>query len=144
VFSKEALGQCPVLWQLAGLFHHRVYPGYPSGDFLVFDTVAGVGVLFHYFPGAGSADGVDLEEYGGSGAGHAYAVLFYETVYCAGAEDCPRKVTRPLSMSWRTLRRTMLSGRVHSFVAAGLAGRTSLVAVSCLRSFPVVIPVWSW
>lgn len=38
----------------------------------------------------------------------------------------------------------MLSGRVHSFVEAGFAGRGGLVAVSCLQSFPVVIPGWSW
>ena len=88
MFSEEALGELPVLGKLAGLFHHRVYPGDASRYCLVFDAVTGVGVVFHYFAGSALSFDVYLEEDYVAGTGHSYAVLFDEAGYCAGVEDC--------------------------------------------------------
>lgn len=68
-----------------------MYPGNASGDSLVFDAVAGVGVVFHYFTGSALSFDVYLEEDCVTGTGHAYVVLFDEAVYCAWVEDCPEE-----------------------------------------------------
>ena len=62
-----------------------------SGDCLVFDSVAGVRVVFHYLAGSALSFDVYLEEDCVAGTGHSYAVLFDEAVYCAGVEDCPEE-----------------------------------------------------
>lgn len=78
VFAEETLSQRPVLRQLPGVFHQRVYPGDAAFGVLVFDAVAGLGVVFHHFAGAYAALGVYLVEDDGAVAGDAEAVFLDE------------------------------------------------------------------
>lgn len=63
-------------------------PGYATFDVFVFDSVTGVGVVFHYFACADLAFSIYLEEDGVAGFGYADSVAVYECVYGFGVEDC--------------------------------------------------------
>ena len=75
VFAEEALAELPILGKLAGVFHQGVHPGDAAFGVLVFDAVAGFGVVLHHFAGAYAALGVDLVEDDGTVTCDAEAVF---------------------------------------------------------------------
>ncbi len=91
MFAEEALGQGPVVRELAGLLHQGVDPGNAAGDVGVFDAVASVGVVLHHFASAAAALGIELEEDGVSPAGDAEAVFVDETFDDQGIQEGPEE-----------------------------------------------------
>ena len=87
VLAKEALGEGPVGRQLSGPLHEGVDPGDAAGGVLVFDAMAGVGVVFHHFAGATAALLVDLEVDDVACTGDAEAVCVDEAFDDEGVED---------------------------------------------------------
>ena len=78
VFAEQALRQFPVGRQLAGLFHQAVNPGDAAGHVRIFDAMSCLRVVFHNLARTAPAQGVDLEEDGGTGACDADAVFVDE------------------------------------------------------------------
>lgn len=91
VFAEDALGQGPVVRELAGLLHQGVDPGDAAGDVGVFDAVAGFRVVLHHLAGAAAALGVELEEDGVSPAGDAEAVFVDEAFDDHGIQESPEE-----------------------------------------------------
>ena len=87
VFAEEALGELPFLGKLAGVFHQGMYPGDAAFGVLVFDAVAGLGVVLHHLAGAASAFSVDLVEDDGPFAGDAEAVFIDQAFEDDGVEE---------------------------------------------------------
>ena len=87
VFAEEALRERPFLWELAGVFEEGMYPGDTAFGVLVLDTVAGLGVVFHYFSGADAALKVNLVEDDGTVASDADAVFVDEAFEDDGVKD---------------------------------------------------------
>ena len=62
MFAEQALRQRPFLGELACIFHQGMHPGDSAFGVLVFDAVAGLGVVLHDLPGPASALCVNLVE----------------------------------------------------------------------------------
>ena len=78
VFAEQALREFPVGRQLTGLFHQGVNPGDAAGNVGIFDAMTCFRVVFHNLARTAAAQGVDLEEDGGTGACDADAVFVDE------------------------------------------------------------------
>ena len=84
VFAEEALRERPFLWELAGVFEEGMYPGDTAFGVLVLDTVAGLGVVFHYFSGADAA--LSLAEYV-AGSQEAFVALMNPLSFAFGLNN---------------------------------------------------------
>lgn len=87
MLAEEALRELPVFWKTVGVLHQGVYPGNPAGAFLIFDAVAGLGVVLHYLPGAAAAVDVQLKKDDVLLAGHAQLVVVDEALNDNGVKN---------------------------------------------------------
>ena len=62
MLAEQALGERPVLRQLAGLLHQGMHPGDAPGHILVFDAMSCLAVVLHHLACPAAAELVKLEE----------------------------------------------------------------------------------
>ena len=87
MLSEQALRKIPGSGQLPGLAHQGMNPGDTRRRVGIFDAVAGLGIILHDLPRPAPAFDVELEEDGGSVAGHADAVVFNQGFDGGGRQD---------------------------------------------------------
>ena len=92
VFTEEALGQRPVLGQLAGVLEHGMNPGDAAFGVLILDAVAGLGVVLHDLAGADLALDIYLEKDDVLGTCDAQLVFLNEALDGYSVKECSQEL----------------------------------------------------